>query len=72
VDPTKPRGLFHEYLIWALVRGVGRELHMLVIGTWGKMGIWGGLEASFIESVTITCALGLMDRYIHWGLWTDA
>ena len=38
VDPTKPRGLFHEYLIWALVGGVGRELHMLVIGTWGKNG----------------------------------
>jgi hypothetical protein len=38
VDPTKPRSLFHEYLIWALVGGVGRELHMLVIGTWGKNG----------------------------------
>jgi hypothetical protein len=72
VDPTKPRGLFHEYLIWALVGGVGRELHMLVIGTWGKKGNWGGLGASFIESVTITYALGLMDRYIRWGLWTDA
>jgi hypothetical protein len=43
----KPRGLFHKCLIWAPVGGVGRGLHMLVIGTWGENGNlgWFGEQA---------------------------